>query len=326
MNKKRIVASLAFIVIAITSISMPATAAESKADGKGPFVDVDGSMFEPDVSALWSAGITTGCRQWEFCPDDPVTRGEMAAFLARALDLDPSTPAFADTAHSVFAGDIGAIADAGITRGCEVDVFCPAQPVTRGQMASFLARALDLPAAQGDLFADDDGTVYEGDIARLAAAGITAGCADGLFCPAAPVTRAQMAAFLTRALHLPVPADLPAIPTSVVDAYLTRLALSEWTEGSGVEVWRPLVESYFRSSDVDRALRIMSCESQGDPYARNPRSGASGLFQHLPKYWSERSADAGFPDVSIYDPQANVAVAAWLVYHLGGWSHWTCRG
>ncbi|MGA7270731.1 MAG: S-layer homology domain-containing protein [Acidimicrobiia bacterium] len=326
MNKQRIVASLAFLVIAITNISLPAMAAESKPDGRGPFVDVDGSMFEPDVSALWSAGITSGCDPWEFCPDDPVTRGEMAAFLARALNLDPSTPVFSDTAQSPFAGDIGAIADAGITNGCAADVFCPTQPVTRGQMASFLARALDLPAAPGDPFADDDGTVYEGDIARLAAAGITAGCADGAFCPDAPVTRAQMAAFLTRALHLPIPAELPVIPSSVVDAYVTRLALSEWTQGSGVEVWRPVVEAYFRPSDVDRALRIMSCESQGDPYARNHRSGASGLFQHLPKYWSGRSADAGFSGASIYDPEANVAVAAWLVYHLGGWSHWTCRG
>ncbi len=56
------------------------------------------------------------------------------------------------------------------------------------------------------------------------------------------------------------------------------------TMGSSVEQWRPLVETYFRPGDVDRALRIMRCESGGDPNIMhdfsNPAS-ASGLFQHL---------------------------------------------
>jgi hypothetical protein len=67
-------------------------------------------------------------------------------------------------------------------------------------MASFLDRALALPATGTDYFTDDDGTTHEGAINRLAAAGITSGCAAGRFCPTRHVTREQMAAFLHRAL------------------------------------------------------------------------------------------------------------------------------
>lgn len=89
-----------------------------------------------------------------------------------------------------------------------------------------------------------------------------------------------------------------------------------------VEVWRPVVEAHFAPTDVTRALRIIFCESSGDPNAKNPRSSASGLFQHLGRFWPERSVKAGVPGADIFDPSANVTVAAWLVYEGGGWSHW----
>ena len=98
------------------------------------------------------------------------------------------------------------------------------------------------------------------------------------------------------------------------------------TMGTGVEQWRSLVETYFRAADVDRALRIMRCESGGNPNAKSPISSASGLMQHLGKYWAARSAAAGWAGASIFDPTANVAVAAWLRDQAGGWGHWVCRG
>ncbi|MFP3914708.1 MAG: S-layer homology domain-containing protein, partial [Actinomycetota bacterium] len=79
---------------------------------------------------------------------DPVTRGQMAAFLHRALGDEPASgeePEFTDTAGTVFAEDIAWLADSGITRGCnppDNDRYCPGDPVTRGQMAAFLHRAL----------------------------------------------------------------------------------------------------------------------------------------------------------------------------------------
>ena len=86
-----------------------------------------------------------------------------------------------------------------------------------------------------------------------------------------------------------------------------------------VERWRPVVEMYFPSD-----LRIIECESHGDPEAKNPNSSASGLFQHLARLWPQRAAEAGFADADVFDPFANIAVAAWLLEH-GGTSHWVCK-
>jgi hypothetical protein len=117
--------------------------------GSGPtFTDTGGSVFASEISRLAAAGITRGCNppaNTRFCPDEPVTRGQMAAFLVRALELSEVGPAFTDTGSSVFSADISRLAEAGITRGCNPPAntrFCPNQAVTRGQMAAFLHRAL----------------------------------------------------------------------------------------------------------------------------------------------------------------------------------------
>jgi len=114
---------------------------------------------------------------------------------------------FSDIAGSVFAADIEWLANRGITRGCnppQNNRFCPNDFVTRGQMAAFLVRALKYSNdGGGNRFVDDNGSVFEGDIQRLAAAGVTRGCnppQNNRFCPNDFVTRGQMAAFLHRAL------------------------------------------------------------------------------------------------------------------------------
>nr|MDJ0953892.1 S-layer homology domain-containing protein [Acidimicrobiia bacterium] len=166
-------------------------------------------LFFTEIEWLADTGTTRGCNpptNNRYCPDDPVTRGQMAAFLTRALDLPAGpTGAFTDDT-GVFEADIEALAGAGITRGCNPPTnnrYCPNDPVTRGQMAAFLTRALSLPGSDSDTFSDDDGSVFEANIEALAAAGITRGCnppANNRYCPDNPVTRGQMAAFLYRAL------------------------------------------------------------------------------------------------------------------------------
>ncbi len=109
-------------------------------------------------------------------------------------------------ASHLFFTEIDWLADTGTTRGCNPptnDRYCPDDPVTRGQMAAFLTRALNLPGSDNDTFNDDNGSVFEANIEALAAAGITRGCnppTNNRFCPDDPVTRGQMAAFLYRAL------------------------------------------------------------------------------------------------------------------------------
>jgi spore germination protein YaaH len=118
--------------------------------------------------------------------------------LWSAIDTNFQGVWFEDILGSQFRNDILAIAEAGITGGCGGNRFCPTANVTREQMASFLARALKLPSTSTDYFTDDNRSPHQGDINRLAAAGITGGCAPGRFCPSANVTREQMAGFLNR--------------------------------------------------------------------------------------------------------------------------------
>lgn len=119
---------------------------------------------------------------------------------------------------------------------------------------------------------------------------------------------------------VPVDPTTPATAASTVKADTTKIGrvLTE-------KQMRHLIERYFKDADVERAMRIAFCESKFDSRATNSRSGAAGLFQHLPKYWKQRSSAAGWRGASIYDVEANVAVAAWLRDEFGGWSHWTCR-
>lgn len=178
----------------------------------GSFSDDDGSVFEFDIEWMAAEGITKGCNpplNDLFCPDSTVTRGQMAAFLVRALGLtdDGGGDLFIDDDDSIFERDIDRMATAGITKGCNPPVndrFCPDSKVTRGQMAAFLVRALGyVDDGGGDLFIDDDDSVFEADIDRLGTAGVTRGCNppdNDRYCPDSAVTRGQMAAFLHRAL------------------------------------------------------------------------------------------------------------------------------
>ncbi|MCC6747057.1 MAG: transglycosylase SLT domain-containing protein [Deltaproteobacteria bacterium] len=95
---------------------------------------------------------------------------------------------------------------------------------------------------------------------------------------------------------------------------------------AAVEQWRALVEKYFKNQHVTWALNIIACESGGNPKAYNASSGASGLFQHLAIYWAERAKKAGFPGASVFDPEANIAASAYLLYAAGGGpKHWSCK-
>ncbi|MDJ0923947.1 MAG: D-alanyl-D-alanine carboxypeptidase family protein [Acidimicrobiia bacterium] len=175
------------------------------------FCDDRTSTFQEDIEWLVGEGITAGCNAAgnRFCPQVPVTRGQLAAFLHRAfgdlVEVNGAPADFTDVDGSVFASDIEWLSASGITRGCGAAEFCPDDFVTRGQLAAFLVRALGLSdMGERDLFIDDDDSVFEGDIDRLATAGITTGCNppdNDLFCPSDVVTREQIAAFLHRALR-----------------------------------------------------------------------------------------------------------------------------
>lgn len=125
----------------VRALDLPATSADY-------FDDDTGNIHESAINSLRASGITTGCRPNgnRYCPDQAVTRGQMAAFLVRGFRLSGSvTDYFADDNGTLFENDINALAAAGITAGCAPQKFCPTRTVTRGEMATFLTRAVPLP-------------------------------------------------------------------------------------------------------------------------------------------------------------------------------------
>ena len=125
---------------------------EVSSDAGSRFADVDADAWWASyVERLAELEVTKGCGTdpLRYCPQDPVRRSQMASFLVRAFDLDAAAPAgFADTAGNTHEPDIDALAAVEITVGCDTDPlrYCPNDPVTKGQMATFLVRALDLRA------------------------------------------------------------------------------------------------------------------------------------------------------------------------------------
>jgi len=178
------------------------------------FFDDAGSVFTNAIERLGASGITKGCNppfNDRFCPRESVTRGQMAAFLVRALGYTDNGGGnrFTDDNGHIFENAIDRLAAAQVTLGCNPPTnnrFCPNDRVTRGEMAAFLVRALGYTDnGGGNRFADDNGHIFENAIDKLAAAGVTLGCnppTNNRFCPNDPVTRGEMAAFLVRALRL----------------------------------------------------------------------------------------------------------------------------
>ena len=121
-------------------------------------------------------------------------------------DVDDPGGNFIDDDGAYYEGSVEAIFEAGITVGCsQRQQFCPDREITREEMAALLARALHLPAVEDDYFDDDNNSIFEGAINRIAAFGITVGCnppTNDRFCPKRTVSRGEMATFLIRAFDI----------------------------------------------------------------------------------------------------------------------------
>lgn len=238
MNR-RLVAALTAVLTLVATLPIFAGAATDD-DSTIPltaFSDIDGHLFENAIVWLEAQGITSGCNppaNTLFCPNQEVTRGQMAVFLSRALNLKPPLQNhFIDDNGAFYEGSANRLREAGITVGCNPPLnnrFCGNDPVTRQEMATFLVRGFKIPNTNADYFIDDETSVHEGNINRIRAANVTVGCnppTNNRFCPRAAVTRGQMATFLKRAvesLGVP-PAPNPTTTTTTIPGQTTTTTL-----------------------------------------------------------------------------------------------------
>jgi len=116
------------------------------------FTDVPIDHWAGDfIEELAAEGITSGCGAGLYCPNNPITRAEMAVFLLAAEHGQGWTPplstglVFADVPIDHWAGDfIEQLAAEGITSGCGGGLYCPNGAVTRAEMAVFLTATFSL--------------------------------------------------------------------------------------------------------------------------------------------------------------------------------------
>jgi cysteine-rich repeat protein len=183
------------------------------------FPDVPtGNPFYAFIENLFHNGVTGGCSGGNYCPVNPVTRGQMAVFLLKAklgsAHLPPACvgTVFTDVNCSgPFDAWIEELASLNITGGCGGGMYCPGNTVTRGQMAVFLLKALegsayDPPDCAG-VFQDvacTPGTGFSDWIEELYGRQITGGCnvSPLQYCPDNPNNRGQMAVFLVKTFSL----------------------------------------------------------------------------------------------------------------------------
>jgi uncharacterized protein (DUF1800 family) len=105
--------------------------------------------FAGYIDEMATLGIAAGCGAGNYCPDAVVTRGQMAVFIMRGAGVtNPPPPAsqrFTDVPPSnPYYAYIEQMAARGVTSGCGAAIYCPDDPITRGQMAVFLVRGFGL--------------------------------------------------------------------------------------------------------------------------------------------------------------------------------------
>ena len=208
------------------------------------FTDVEpGSTHAANIDCVAAYAITVGVGGGNYDPTGHVSRGQMASFLVNfvgmaldeAQEASSSLPAFQDIAGTTHATNISIAAELGITVGRTSTRYAPAEDVTRAQMATFVAQAIEaaggeLPSADPNAFTDIDGSVHAANIDRLASVEIVRGVGGGVYDPAGYVTRAQMATFLANAAGYLYDQGLwlaPALPTGGPQVVLVAQAQGE---------------------------------------------------------------------------------------------------
>jgi hypothetical protein len=167
------------------------------------------------VERVYERGITAGCGGDNYCPSAPTSREQMAVFVLRADDpaFVPAacgTPRFSDVpAASPFCPWIEELARRQVVAGCGGTAYCPANVVTRAQMAVFALATLEGPgyvpaACAAPMFTDvPAASPYCRWIEELARRGVVTGCGGGAYCPDAAISRGEMAVFLVGTFSLP---------------------------------------------------------------------------------------------------------------------------
>ena len=190
-----------------SKVTVKAAFAEIEVEAENPFVDVAGDAYYADA-VIWAAeeGITGGTTATTFSPNAACTRGQAVTFLWRAAGSpapESSEMPFTDVAVGSYCYEAVLWAvEQGITKGTTETTFSPNDSCTRGQIVTFLWRAVGTPAAgTANPFEDvAAGSYCETAVLWAVENGVTNGTTASTFSPNATCTRAQIVTFLYRSV------------------------------------------------------------------------------------------------------------------------------
>ncbi|MPZ52107.1 MAG: peptidoglycan DD-metalloendopeptidase family protein [Acidimicrobiia bacterium] len=299
----------------------------------GAYWDDDGSPVESLVDTLVANhGTVLGCGKGGFtlCAQAEVTSDDLRGLLKRLnppigtvlADLDQSTLFQSASTESAagLSASIGSIQVPEVVTEADIARVAAAESdFDRTRIASLYATtnstktALASPPRGVETYAAGEAL----DI--LQRDGVLGECIESLD-DTKPVNRADAISLIAQTSNqLPGPCGGPSDDGGAIIP-----------PGPAVERWRPLVEEYFPKKRVEEAMRVLACESRGNPNAVNPTSDATGLFQFIPTTWMWASAAAGYGGYDRTHPEANVASAAWLTSRdeargVDAWSAWECK-
>ncbi|MDI6600315.1 MAG: S-layer homology domain-containing protein [Thermoanaerobacteraceae bacterium] len=166
------------------------------------FNDVIGHWAEDEIISLKSKDIINGYEDGGFHPNYTVTRAEFSKMLSTALNLNNQDTSFRDTSSHWARGYIGALQSRGIITGYPDRSFRPDSKITREEMATIVAKSLNLKPKNSHIFKDTGKSWAEGYINAAYEAGLIKGYSDGRFKPYSYATRAETAAMINNLLKI----------------------------------------------------------------------------------------------------------------------------
>jgi len=284
------------------------------------------------IEILAASGITSGCGENNYCPDDPVTRAEMAVFLERGIQGSNHNPGsgvgnvFLDVPADYWAGGwIELLSSDGITTGCGPGIYCPEAAVTREQMAVFLLRAKHgpgyVPPTPTGVFTDVNLNHWAAPwIEQLATEGITSGCWLDIYCPKDSVTRAQMAVFLVRAFNLDdnTSYNLGDTSQNVIDQCMSENDKKMLTQ---VNTARSQPRNCGSESYPATTALSWQCTLEDVAYAHSQDMGDYNYFSHTGSDGltvADRVSNAGYgwsalgENIAAGQQTIDIVIAAWL--------------
>jgi hypothetical protein len=248
----------------------------------GTFTDDDTSVFEADIEWLAESGVTRGCNPPDntlFCPEDEVTRGQMAAFMhrfAQYLDAEDGTPGTADNAEQLGGEDPTAYTTLVDGAACYFGE-CP-DPTTTGEITDVVELEIDVPADgvlsvsygwSGNISGPSNDLVQtwvtiNGD------PDLNLGCNGWLFAPTGAVTGTYAVAMYNDAMTLNSTASSTSVevPAGTHTVRLCSLSLGDLNidGGSLSTVWSaggsgvPLSAAEFSDSELDELKALLGAD------------------------------------------------------------------